>query len=300
MRLSHNIASLNVYGAYSKALQKESVAMNRVSSGYKINNAKDDPNAIAQSERIRMQIRGLQMAGQNAQDGVSMLQTAEGGLDGMTSMAQRVRELIVQSGSGANTEDDKKTIQNEIDQMIAGMDQTADNTEFNGVSLLKQGNSVDDKNVNVLSMPIGANAGESIDIPMYSFKSDMIPKKQDPLDPGNCLADLKSGGQIDISKGGNQLDKALSIVDSTLDAIVSVRSKYGAIENRFEGSLQNINEISEKEEGADSNLRDADIAEEMMNYAKNNILTEAGNAMMVQTNKFPQDVLKILENVRSK
>ena len=137
MRLSHNIASLNVYAAYSKALEKQSIAINRISSGYKVNNAKDDPNAIAQSERMRMQVRGLQMAGQNAQDGVSMLQTAEGGLDGMTSMLQRVRELVVQSGNGSNTEDDKKTMQNEIDQMIAGMDETANNTEFNGVSLLK-------------------------------------------------------------------------------------------------------------------------------------------------------------------
>ena len=95
-------------------------------------------------------------------------------------------------------------------------------------------------------MPIGANAGQAIDIPMYNLQSNMIPKAQDPLNPGNCLADLKSGGAIDISKGGNQLDTALNIVDSSLDAIVSVRSKYGALENRFEGSLQNINEISDK------------------------------------------------------
>lgn len=284
MRLSHNIASLNVYRSYSKALEKQSVAMNRISTGYKINCAKDDPNVIAQSERMRIQIRGMQMAGRNAQDGVSMLQTAEGGLDGMTAMLQRVRELVVQSGSGANSEGDKQIIQKEIDQMINGMDDIAKNTEFNGVKLLSDNKT--------LEMPIGANAGESITIPQQNLTSEKLSTAD-----GKTLDQLKSTYSL---ANGDNVGTALEIVDSALNTIVSMRSKYGAIENRFEGSLQDINEISDRIDGADSNLRDADIAEEMMELAKNNILSEAGNAMMVQTNKFPQDVLRILENVRSK
>ncbi|KZL94132.1 flagellin [Clostridium magnum] len=292
MRLSHNTASLNVYRGYSKAVQKQSDAMNKISSGYKVNNAKDDPNVIAQSERMRMQIRGLQMAGKNAQDGVSMLQTAEGGLDSMTSMAQRIRELIVQAGNGANTEEDKKTIQNEIDQMIDGIDDIAKTTEFNGIKLLAE-----DK---ILEMPIGANAGESVKIPQFALSSDKV-----GTDMTNTLQSIRSANKNDGTIGvnnivDNSIDKALEIVDRSLDKIVSVRSKYGALENRFEGGLQDINEISDIMDGADSNLRDADIAVEMAELAKNNILAEAGNAMMVQTNKFPQDVLRILENVRSK
>lgn len=292
MRLSHNTASLNVYRGYSKAVQKQSDAMNKISSGYKVNNAKDDPNVIAQSERMRMQIRGLQMAGKNAQDGVSMLQTAEGGLDSMTSMAQRIRELIVQAGNGANTEEDKKTIQNEIDQMIDGIDDIAKTTEFNGIKLLAE-----DK---ILEMPIGANAGESVKIPQFALTSDKV-----GTDMTNTLQSIRSANKNDGTIGANNIvdnsiDKALEIVDRSLDKIVSVRSKYGALENRFEGGLQDINEISDIMDGADSNLRDADIAVEMAELAKNNILAEAGNAMMVQTNKFPQDVLRILENVRSK
>lgn len=284
MRLSHNIASLNVYRSYSKALEKQSVAMNRISTGYKINCAKDDPNVIAQSERMRMQIRGMQMAGRNAQDGVSMLQTAEGGLDGMTTMLQRVRELVVQGGSGGNSEGDKEIIQKEIDQMINGMDDIAKNTEFNGVKLLSDNKT--------LEMPIGANAGESITIPQQNLTSEKLATAD-----GKTLDQLKSTYSL---ANGDNVGNALEIVDSALNTIVSIRSKYGAIENRFEGSLQDINEISDRIDGADSNLRDADIAEEMMELAKSNILSEAGNAMMVQTNKFPQDVLRILENVRSK
>jgi flagellin len=298
MRLSHNMASLNVYRGYSKAVQKQSDAMNKISTGYKVNNAKDDPNVIAQSERMRMQVRGLQMAGRNAQDGVSMLQTAEGGLDSMTSMAQRIRELAVQAGNGANTDEDKKTIQNEIDQMIDGMDDIAKNTEFNGVKLLNpQTQNPSDKTL-TLKMPIGANAGENVEIKLQKLTSDYI-TVNDTNAKEIKLSDLKSGGTYSITNGDN-LDTALKVVDGVIDKVVSVRSEYGALENRFEGSLQDLNEISDRIDGADSDLRDADIASEMAELAKNNILTEAGNAMMVQTNKFPQDVLRILENVRSR
>jgi len=297
MRLSHNIASLNVYSGYSKALQKQSEAMSKISTGYKVNCAKDDPNVIAQSERMRMQIRGLQMASRNAQDGVSMLQTAEGGLDSMTLMAQRVRELIIQSGSGGNAEEDRKTIQNEIDQIIEGMDQIASNTEFNGVKLLNpQTQDTSDKTL-TLKMPIGANAGESVEINLEKLTSDDI-----AVNVGGTnikLKELRSDGSykiVDI----NNIDTAIQVLDGVIDKIVSVRSEYGALENRFEGSLNDLNEITDRMDGADANLRDADIAEEMVELSKNNVLAEAGNAMMVQTNKFPQDVLRILENVRNR
>lgn len=297
MRLSHNIASLNVYSGYSKVLQKQSEAMNKITSGYKVNNAKDDPNVIAQSERMRMQIRGLQMAGRNAQDGVSMLQTAEGGLDSMTSMAQRIRELVVQSGNGANTPEDRQTIQNEIDQMIEGMDNIAKNTEFNGVKLLNpQTQNPTDKTL-TLKMPIGANSGENVEINLQKLTSSDITVNSGGVNI--TLSDLKSGANYSITDSSN-LDTALNVIDGVIDKLDSARSEYGALENRFEGSLDDINEIADRMDGADSNLRDADIAVEMAELAKDSILTEAGTAMMVQTNKFPQDVLKILENVRSK
>ncbi len=286
MRLNHNLASSNVYRAYSKSLQSQSVASAKISSGYKVNNAKDSPNGIAESERMRMQIRGLQMASRNSQDGVSMLQTAEGGLDGMTGMIQRVRQLVVQSGT-VNTLEDKQTIQNEIDQMIDGMDTMAKNTEFNGVKLLSQEKD--------LEMPIGANAGESIVISQKNVTAENLKTS----DGKSSLIELKSNKLYSITDVNN-IDNALNIVDQSLSTIVSIRSQYGALENRFQENVNNTEEMSDRMDSADSEIRDADIAEEMANYTRSNILVQAGNAMMVQTNKLPQDALQVLQNVKSK
>lgn len=286
MRLNHNSASLNVYTTYSKSLKSQSTAIARISSGYKVSNAKDSPNGIADSERIRMQIRGLQMAARNSQDGVSMLQTAEGGLDEMTSMIQRVRQLVIQSGSAANAPKDKQTIQNEIDQMIDGMDTIVKNTEFNGVKLLSEEKD--------LKMAVGSNAGESIIISQKNVTSENL-KTPD----GKSLAQLKSGSLYSINDSKN-INEALNILDKSLSSVVSIRSEYGALENRFQQSCADTNEMSDRLESADSGIRDADIAAEMLEYSRSSILVQAGNAMMVQTNKLPQDALKILENVRSK
>ncbi|MBU3111776.1 flagellin N-terminal helical domain-containing protein [Clostridium lacusfryxellense] len=272
MRINKNIASLNIYKEYSKNLSKQSVSLARISSGIKVNSSKDNPNQIAQSERFRMQVRGLQMAARNTQDGVSMLQTAEGGLEGVTNSLQRVRELLVQAG-GTTTDSDKQDIQIEMNQMIDGADDMAKNTEFNGVKLLNGGSP------STLEMVSGANVGEKIDIPRF---------------------DLTKAGlgldKIDV----NDIGKSLELVDKALGDVVSARSKFGALENRFESSYNSTMEISEKTESAESSIRDTDIAEEMMEFSKYNILIEAGNAMMAQSNKLPQDALRILENVRSR
>jgi len=298
MRLAHNLASLNIYKSYTKATSAQSRAINNISSGYKVSSAKDNPNVIAQSEKIKIQIRGLQMAGKNMQDGISMLQTAEGGLDNMTSMLQRIRELTLQSANGTNSTSDKAAIQNEIDQLIEGYDDIASNTEFNGTKLLKNGNSIGNNNTLKLETVVGANSDEKVKIPYYNLTSTQIPVVQGSSASRNCLADLKSNGSINIAD--NDISKGLEVIDSSLNSIVSVRSKYGALENRLDSTYYNVGEISEKMEGADSVLVDADIAEEMMNYSRASILSEAGNAMMAQTNKFSQDILGALSNVRSK
>ncbi|MCY6959594.1 flagellin N-terminal helical domain-containing protein [Clostridium brassicae] len=284
MRLNHNLASLNIYREHERVLQRQSGVLERISSGTKINSAKDNPVKLADSERMRIQIRGLQMAERNAQDGISMLQTAEGGLDGMTSMLQRIRELTLQAGSGANNTQDKETIQQEINQLIEGIEDISKNTEFNSIHLLN-GNA-DDKS---LFMPIGANVGEKVDIPMFDLSCEKI---------GNgskTLKDLNTSGLNNLG-----VDESLSIIDGALDSVLSARSKYGAICNRFESSHDKISEIYTCMQGAESKIRDSDIAEEMMNFARDNILIESGNAMMAQSNKFPQDALKVLENVRTR
>lgn len=293
MRLNHNLSSLDILRTYNRVLQKGEESLQRISSGYKVNNAKESPNAIAKSERIRMQIKGLQMAARNSQDGVSMLQTAEGGLDGMTSMLQRVRELAIKGSNGTNTENDRSIIQNEIDSTIDGMNDMAKNTEFNGVNIL----NATSNNEKPLCMPVGANAGENVLVPIHKITSDSLIVSVGGTEYN--LDDIKStkifslDNLSSVNSGGT-----LQIIDGAIDKILSVRSEYGALENRFDSTLSNINEISDKMESADSSLRDTDIAQEMMEYAKNNILSEAGNAMMAQSNKFPQEILRILENVK--
>jgi flagellin len=279
MRLNHNMASLNIYKNQSKVLEKQSTALGRISSGYKVNKTKDSPNALAQSERLRMQIRGTQMASRNAQDGISMLQSAEGALGSVNDMLIRIRELTVQAGRGTNTAEEKATIQGEIDQTIKGINDIANNTEFNGVKLLAGEKGT-------LSMPIGANIGEVVKIDTFDLTSVGL-KDSD----GNLLADIKV-----TAEGG--VDKSLKTIDSVMDKVLSINSKYGALENRFESSYNNLNEIGDKMQGAESSIRDADIAEEMMEFAKSNILIEAGTALMAQSNRFPQDVLRILENMK--
>lgn len=289
MRLNHNLASLSIYTQYSKTLNSQSVALQRISSGIKLNSAKDDPNAIAQSERMKMQIRGLQMAGRNAQDSVSMLQTAEGGLDGMTNMLQRARELVVQAANGTNTDADKKTIQNEISSMIDGATDLANNTEFNGVKLLSSGNQIGSSTTSNIETVVGANSGDTLKIPTYNLTANKL------IDPITSLS-LEDVKTMVV----NNPDNALQTIDYALNAIVDVRSKYGALENRLSDSYNNLNEMSDRVTGAESSITDVDIAEEMMNYSKDNILVDAGIALMAQTNKMPQDILKVLENLRSR
>jgi flagellin len=295
MRLNHNLASLNIYREHIKTIKGQSTAAARISSGSKINYSGDGPNALAQSEKLRIQIRGLQMAQRNVQDGVSMLQAAEGGLTNVTSALHRLKELVVQSG-GATADQDKAVIQNEINQLMDGVDTTVRNTEFNGIKLLAD-DTIDftqndnKENNKVIYMTSGANVGEKIEIPVYNLTSDKI-----GIVTGNP-ATSKYLKDIDVTKSGG-LDEALGIIDGALETVLSASSKYGALENRFDSVYNIADTVGMDIQKAESGLRDADVAEEMMNYAKYNILMEAGTAMMVQSNKFPQDVLRILQNVK--
>jgi flagellin len=288
MILNNNILSMNIYASYSNALQQETQAMTQISSGVKINNAQDNPYGLTQSEQMTMQIRGMQMASKNTQDGVSMLQTAEGGLNNMTAMLQRIRQLVVESGNGANSTQDNKDIQDEIDKLVDSMDNAAQSTNFNGKQLLAQDGSV--------TAQIGANTGESITIPEHNLTSSNL-----GINIGTSNAEsiqqLKSNGPYSIINGSN-VGSALNIIDGALNTISSVNGQYGALENRFQESNDALNNISIQVQGAESGLTDTDIASAMMEYSKDNILTEAGNAMMVQNNKLPQEILQILANVK--
>lgn len=290
MRLSHNLASLNIYYAYTKNLSNQGTALNRLTSGKKINSAKDDPNNFAKSEKMNMQIRGLQAGTRNSQDGISMLQTAEGGLNNISDDLQRMRQLVVSSGAPGFTDEDKKNIQMEIDQIKQDINNTANNTEFNGVKLLNASSSTIEAPYNngnpssTIMAAVGANPGDNVVIPRFNVTTGMQDSKGNTLDT------------LDVAK--NSVDANLSLVDSAMETVVHARSIYGGIENRFTDIFNNTNEIADKIQDADSSISDADIATEIMEYSKSGILVDAGIAMMVQTNKFPQDILNILSRVK--
>ncbi|MEL5865054.1 flagellin [Clostridium cochlearium] len=276
MRLNHNLASLNVYRGYLKNLKSNSVAMKKVSSGVKIQSAKDDPNNLAKSERMRLNIRGLQMANRNVQDGVSMLQSADGSLSSINAILGRIRELTVQYGNGSNSEEDKKIIKKEINQMIEGCEDIVNNSEFNGVKLFKYEGE--------RPMQLGTEVGDSMEVEFFNLGNKL-----------KGLTGLKTKNTKDFD-----VDDTLKVVDESINTIVDVRSKYGAIMNKFEDTMNNLSSFELATQESESRVRDADIAEEMVEVARTNILLEAGRAIMVQTNQLPQDMLRILENVRAK
>lgn len=285
MRLNQNMESLNVYRNYKKNLTVQAATLNKISTGSKINSAKDNPNKLGVSEGLRMQIRSLQMAEKNIQDGVSMMQTVDGALSTISESLIRIKELTVQAG-GVQNDSDLGIIQGEIDQLKEHIDYTVNNSEFNGVKLLNSEKVTNNDYPKYLNHMVGSNTEEEINIPVFNVTTNMLIDSE-----GNSLRN------IDITNV-NELDRNLKVVDSAIESINSVRSRYGAIQNRMDTSAQNLNGSSFNLETAESRIRDSDIAFEMAEYAKTSVLHESSIALMQQTNKFPQDVLRILENLK--
>ncbi|MPM00736.1 Flagellin [bioreactor metagenome] len=285
MRLNQNMESLNVYRNYKKNLTVQAATLNKISTGSKINSAKDNPNKLGVSEGLRMQIRSLQMAEKNIQDGVSMIQATDGTLSTVNETLARIKELTVQSG-GVQNASDLEIIQEEINQLKEHIDDTVNSFSFNGVKLLNSENVTNNNFPKYLNHVVGANVKDEVNIPIFNVTTEMLIDSQ-----GNSLKNM------DVTNRGS-LNNNLNIIDSAISTLSSVRSKYGAIQNRLETSAENLSGSSLNLETAESRIRDTDIAFEMAEYAKTSILHESSIALMQQTNKFPQDVLRILENLK--
>ncbi|MBU3135984.1 flagellin [Clostridium gasigenes] len=287
MRLHQNMDSLNVYQNYKKNLKVQGGVLNRIATGQKINSSKDNPNKLGQSENFRMQIRGLQSAEKNLQDGVSMMQATDGALETVSNTLVRMKELTVQASNGTNTVEDLKVIQLEIDQLKQHIDYTAKNSDFNGVNLIGNKFVSNNNNPEYKTSMIGANAKEDIKIPMFNVSTDALGDK----DGKNPLS------EIDVTKIENS-NKNLASIDAAIANVSSVRSRYGAIQNRMESTANNLASSMQGLEKADSSIRDSDIGLEMADYARTSILHEASTALLAQTNRFPSDILSILERVK--
>ena len=264
------IASANTNAANaSKAAEK-------LSSGLRINKAGDDAAGLAISEKMRGQIRGLDQASSNSQDGISMIQTAEGGLNETTSILQRMRELAVQGANDTNVGTDRDQIGQEVKQLQAEIDRIANNTEFNTTKLLNTNSTA-----GTITFQVGANKGQSI-----------------TLDIGNMTAASLgvSTTSVVISNAttSTTISKAISTINAAINKVSTERAKLGAMQNRLEHTINNLSTSSENLTSAETRIRDVDMAKEMSNFSKNNILSQAAQAMLSQANQQPQQVLQLL------
>ena len=278
MRININMKSLGIYSGYKKNIIDNSAAMKKISSGKKINSAKDNPLKIEQSENFRMQIRALEMANKNLQDSSSMIQVADTAMGTISESLIRMKELTVQAASETTNEADRNIIQSEIDQLKSYIDDTANNTEFNGNKLLVNGNVTDNSKPKYVEMQIGANVGDSIGIPFFNVSSETL--------------------GIDKLDVVDDATKALNSIDEALKDVNGCRAKYGAVQNRLENSIEITSSASYIYEKSSSDINDADIALEMAEIARTSILMESATAMMAQSNNFPKDMLNILANLR--
>ncbi|MBU9706446.1 MULTISPECIES: flagellin [Paenibacillus] len=269
MIINHNIAAMNTHRQLNANTTNTNKAIEKLSSGLRINRAGDDAAGLAISEKMRGQIRGLDMASKNAQDGISLIQTAEGALNETHSILQRVRELAVQSANDTNTDDDRAELQKEVVELTKEVTRISTDTEFNTKKLLNG-------DISGAVFHIGANTNQSISLAI-----------------GNMSAASLGISAVSISTqtGANA---AISTLDAAIKSVSSERAKLGANQNRLEHTINNLGTTSENLSAAESRVRDVDMAKEMMNQTKNNILAQASQAMLAQANQQPQAVLQLL------
>jgi len=275
MRINHNISALNTYRQLSINQTLGNKSLEKLSSGLRINRAGDDAAGLAISEKMRGQIRGLDMASKNAQDAISLIQTAEGALNETHSILQRMRELAVQAANDTNNDNDRLELQKEVEQLIQEIDRIAKDTEFNTKKLLDGSLSGSGK---ALVFHIGANEGQNIKLTISAMTSIT-----------GALG--VSGVNISSQSGANA---AIATIQQAIDKVSSERAKLGAYQNRLEHTINNLGTASENLSAAESRIRDVDMAKEMMEFTKMNILQQAATAMLAQANMQPQMVLQLL------
>lgn len=274
MRLNHNLFSLSIYNSYKTSIADGDNAMSKISSGMKINMAKDNPNKITHNERLKISIVSTSAASKNAQDMSSMIQSVDGDMQQMNNVLTRLKELTVQGANDTLKDTDKEIVQNEINSLTDELDYIAKNSQFNGVKLIAGENGA-------VKGSIGSNYGEEIDLPTYDLTLDVL---------------FPDG--VDITGGSEKCQKLLTQVDNVIQRVSNVRADYGAIQKRLDETKDGLDSINGSLEKAQSNIGDADIAEEIMNFTKNQTIAQAALALMGQSNQLPQDALQMLANVR--
>jgi flagellin len=261
LRINTNVEAFNAHRNLVHTSDKLAKSMERLSSGFRINRAADDAAGLAISEKLRGQIGGLDQAGRNIEDGISLVQTAEGSLTEVHSMLQRVRELAVQYSNGTLSRTDRTAINSEVAQLTEEIERIGTTAQFNGIQLLDSAQSI--------SFQVGANDGEVISVSTVSLGAAV--------------------GTIDISSSA-----VLADVDAAIESVSAQRATFGAVQNRLEHTYNNLATYQENLTASESRIRDVDMAAEMVNFSKNQILVQAGTSMLAQAQQSPQSVLSLL------
>ena len=284
MVVQHNLTAMNSNRMLGVTTSTQSKLTEQLSSGYKINRAADDAAGLTISEKMRSQIRGLTQASANAQDGISCVQTAEGALAEVHDMLQRMNELAVKSANGTNTSADRVAIQKEINALVSEIDRVSQSTQFNTLNLL-DGTFAASKNV-TLQVGTANKTEQTIQIKITAMSAQ-----------GLGIASLKNTALTNnttslTSQAGART--AISLITQAIAKVSSQRSSLGAVQNRLEHTINNLDNIVENTTAAESAIRDTDMADTMVRYSNNSILSQAGQSMLAQANQSNQGVLSLL------
>ena len=270
MVVQHNLTAMSANRQLSGVQSAQQKSTEKLSSGYRINRAGDDAAGLSISEKMRSQIRGLNKAASNAQDGISLVQVAEGALNETHSILQRMNELATQAANDTNTTTDRDALQQEIDQLTSEIDRIRSTTQFNSMNLL-------DGSFTGKNLQVGALSGQSISISIGNMNASSLKIS------GLTVSSFSAAG------------KAMASIQAAINSVSTQRSKLGALQNRLEHTINNLNTTSENTSAAESRIRDVDMATEMVEYSKNNILAQAGQSMLAQANQSNQGVLSLLQ-----
>lgn len=276
MRINNNIPALNTHRLLNINTESLQKSLERLSSGKRINRASDDAAGLAISQKMEAQIKGLRQASRNSLDGVSLIQTAEGALNEVHEMLQRMRELSVQGSNGVYAKEDLDAIYNEIEQLTEQIEKIAKETEFNGISLLNNSDTE-------FKLQIGANEGQTLEIDMSKFQATI-----DKLE-------IEITSAISDPEKTSSYESAITVYNDAIEKVSSMRSKFGAIQNRLEHTIKNVDNTAENLTASKSRIEDLDMAKEMSEFTKLNILQQASTSMLSQANQLPQTVLQLLQ-----
>lgn len=274
MRLNKNMYSLNIFRSYSNSISKGAKALNNISTGKKINSAKDNPNKIGENESLKIQLLSTKKAEQNIQDTTSMIQTYDGAMQEMNDTLSRMKELAVKAKTGTLSTDDRNAIQDEIVGLRDGLNDLVNHTSFNGVGI--SDSSVEGLEVNYKKALVGSMESDTIDIPTFNISIE------------NLGID-----KLDVTKD----DDCISKVDNAISMVSRVRGNYGAIQNSLEETAENISAKSINLTNAQSSIGDADIVKEYVKYSTNQILMQSSLSLIAQANNIPQDALQIIGTI---